>query len=995
METRDMDADPLKSVADTLFKYIFDVMYEPALARLDIESLPESFQEFGKGLQFLCKSISETRILAREMAIGNLNCELPSPNNEIAASLKMLNASLKHLTWQTQQVAKGDYNQRVHFMGDFSEAFNNMIDQLNQRHQRNLSERTKLEMYVNLIIMNCPNPILLFDSKGRLAYASDSYFNYCSINSIEDVMGKKIYDLFAPFVSEQSLRELIFLYENAFMENNIYKTELDIDFRKQGKWDHFNIQITPMLHPNGNSEGIIIFLFDTTDTMAARREAEQAREHAERSSRSKSNFLARMSHEIRTPMNAIIGMTELALREDVPAAAQEQIYTIKQAGINLLSIVNDILDFSKIETGKLEIIPADYLLSVLIYDVINIAKMRIHGSRLRFIVFLDSNIPNLLNGDLIRIRQILLNLLTNAIKYTKNGFVSLTVSRGESTDPNVINLVFEVVDSGIGIKQEEINRLFREFERFDIEKNRGIEGTGLGLAITQNLVTAMNGRIDVVSEYGKGSTFRVSLPQKISKDQKIAAVENPEKLNILIYERREITANSMIRTMKNMGIKYRLVSSSSDFYSCICSNDYTHAIMASNIYEKYVKDYPDCKTSAKFALVSEFGEALAGRNFSILTAPIFSVPLANFLNGFSDNYSNKISESSAGKFTAPDAKVLVVDDISTNLEVAEGLLLPYLMKVDLCKSGLEAIEAVKQTQYDLVLMDHMMPGMDGLKTLINIRELGAEIPYCRDLPVIAMTAVVSSSKEKLIKKGYNDFLSKPIDVNKLNQVLEKWIPKEKQKATAGEINRAADEENYEDREIIIDGVDTEKGIAKTGGKPANYVNILSIFYRDGIDKIREIKTSLETDNLPLYVIYVHALKSASAIIGADSLSESAEQLEEAGKQRDLAFIHSHNPVFIEDLEKILRNINTAMQKEQEEIINEPINMELLKPELINLKKALIAFDSSEINRASNVLQSFSQEALAGESVKKVLLNKLIGNYDEAVILINNLLTEIK
>jgi signal transduction histidine kinase/AmiR/NasT family two-component response regulator len=551
-----------------------------------------------------------------------------------------------------------------------------------------------------------------------------------------------------------------------------------------------------MVHVARNKYSYVLVFDDVSDYHAMISEINkkninlaELKDTAEEASRAKSRFLAQMSHEIRTPMNAILGMSELALRENIPPAAQEHLGTIKQAGINLLSIINDILDFSKIEAGKMEIACDEYLFSSLIYDVINIFKTKMNESRLQFIVFLDGNIPNYLYGDSARIRQIMLNILSNAVKYTEKGFVSLSVTVKSKESNNAI-LAIEVGDSGRGIKQEEINKLFSEFERLNLAQNKSIEGTGLGLSITKNLVDLMGGSIDIHSEYGKGSVFTVSLPQEARQDTRIASVKNPEEKNILIFERRQIYAESICKSMDNLGVKYKLALDISGFNDDITGGKYPYVFIAAALYEEVKNLITELNSSIKFVLIADFGEVIDDKNISVITMPVFSIPIANFLNGGSEPLAIYPKQKRILKIIAPEANVMVVDDIITNLKVAEGLLLPYKLKITLCKNGIQALKAVTLKHYDLILMDHMMPEMDGIEAAAKIREMSSEVPYFENIPIIALTAnAVSGTREMFLEKGFNDYLSKPIDIAQLDSVLKMWIPREKQKKHDEEENK--------------------------------------------------------------------------------------------------------------------------------------------------------------------------------------------------------------
>ncbi|MCL2010498.1 MAG: response regulator, partial [Synergistaceae bacterium] len=308
------------------------------------------------------------------------------------------------------------------------------------------------------------------------------------------------------------------------------------------------------------------------------------------------------------------------------------------------------------------------------------------------------------------------------------------------------------------------------------------EGVGLGLAITRSIVKAVGGSISAVSEYGKGSTFTVKLPQKFSAPEKLASVENPEKKSVIIYERRKTYSASLFYTVKNLGVNCTVASSDAELYEKMAGHSYAFVFTSFALYANNKETISKFGANTKIVLLTEFGEAVSDKNLRALAMPAYCIPVANILNGVSSSFTYSEDHERVIRFTAPDANVLVVDDINTNLKVAAGLMQPYEMRLSLCKSGMEAIEAVKSKNYDLVFMDHKMPGMDGMETTQRIRAMGGEEPYYKRLPVIALTAnAVSGTREMFLQNGFDDFLSKPVDIVSLNAVLEKWLPKEKQK----------------------------------------------------------------------------------------------------------------------------------------------------------------------------------------------------------------------
>jgi len=742
----------------------------------------------------------------------------------------------------------------------------------------------------------------------------------------------------------------------------------------------FHSYTTPMYDETGKIIGVVGSTDDVTDMNHLQRALE-------RSNNAMANFLANMSHELRTPLNAILGMSELVLRETIPPAVREYTHTIKRAGKNLLVIVNDVLDFSKFESGNLEIICEEYSFSSMLHNIINLIKMWVYDYHLRFVINVDNNLPDILMGDVDRIHQVCINLLSNAIKYTKQGFVSLSVE-GDMVDDNTIMLRIRIEDSGIGIKQEDIGKLFEKFIRLDQTKNKHIVGTGLGLTITQSLVVAMDGKIEVQSTYGKGSVFTVFLPQTIVGHTKLVTVNEPEKKFVLLFERREQLKESISYAMNGLGINYEFVSTPSEFYEHIQSKKYSHAFIASTLYDNVKEEYPGLKTETIIILVVELGETVTNPGIRILSTPIYSIPIANFLNGVDDGVDEKVAESMV-QFVAPTARVLSVDDIETNLVVFDGLLKMYEIQVDSCDSGMKAVEAVKNVFYDIVFVDHMMPEMDGIETVEHIRSLGNEYPHLQAVPIVALTAnAIVGVKEMLLDHGFNDFLSKPIDMNNLNTILDKWIPAEKRKA----MEKPLEKPNQDtDVGFEIEGLNIKQGITLSGGTVENYMRTLAIFLKDGRAKLGNIRMCLETNNLPLYTIYIHAMVSASANVGAQSLSDTAKTLENAGKQEDRVFIQTHNERFLTDLETLLERINAVLPRAEDAKPKSYVCWESVKTELTLLKTALNAYDSATIKRLTVDLQAMPQSSEVAPVIADILHNVLIGDYDKTITLIDSVL----
>lgn len=618
---------------------------------------------------------------------------------------------------------------------------------------------------------------------------------------------------------------------------------------------HYESHNKRIVDESGKIQGCVILILDMTDTETYINEIKRVRHQAEKASIAKSEFLANMSHEIRTPMNAIIGLNDIIMEECGDTEIYAHAKDVQSAAKSLLAIINDILDLSKVEAGKMELVYVDYYIKVMADEIIGMMDMAASQRGLILKYECDETIPCRYKGDDGRIKQILINIISNAIKFTKKGYVRVYITGKPGRDADEEMLIFHVEDTGCGIQEKDLGKIFEDFRQVDSKKNRSAEGTGLGLAIVKQLVELMGGTIGVESTYGKGTTVTIMIPQKI-------------------------------------------------------------------VDVRPVSEMPEIPQSEQ-----------------------------------------KMTDI----FTAPGVKVLIVDDNVINRKVARGFLKNYAFDLTEAGSGPEAIELVRSVRYDIIFMDHMMPGMDGIETAEIIRKDCGENGIT---PVmVALTAnAMEGMREHFLECGFQDFIAKPLDRKELNQLLLRWVPEKYRQRESGE----GESNPLDPSDFRIDGVDMEVAMKYYSGDEEGFADLLELYFMDGKQKIKLLQELVESDILR-YQIEVHGLKSASANIGAMNVSSMARAQENAAVQGDREFISDQFPALLAEYETLLANIGQFLEQRRQEAARKE---KLPCPPIRELREQTAA--------ALEELKHFrSQEC--SERVEKILLYELPKDMEERLL----------
>ena len=727
-----------------------------------------------------------------------------------------------------------------------------------------------LEAFSSLL-KTTPNYTIITDKNGKVRYLSDAMIEFTRFPLRELAVNRALLDLFPD-------EKLKLMFAEVLNSKGLFESVKTINTNDTER--HMRIIADKLIGDTGGLGGMFIDLTDITLLEESKKAAEQARIYAEDArmqaeiaNASKSKFLAAMSHEIRTPMNAILGITEMELESyDLPDSTKIGLHKIHTSGYILLGLINNILDLSKIETGNLELMPVDYDISSIISDTVHLNIVRIGSKPIKFMLNVCEHIPSRLIGDDLRIRQILNNIMSNAFKYTEEGKIVFDV-KAEPIDEDNTTLIFTVSDTGQGMSESQLERLFDEYSRFNMNVNRTTEGAGLGMSIVRHLLDLMGGKIDVQSETNVGTVVTVIIEQKIMDKDPIG---------------KELAYN---------------------------------------------------------------------------------------LENFQYSADSQMKKKQVLREYMPYGKVLVVDDVETNLYVAKGLLIPYGLEIKTALSGFEVLDLVNSgEQFDIIFMDHMMPEMDGMETTKRLRDNG----YTK--PIVALTAnAVIGQAQVFLENGFDDFIFKPIDIRILNAVLNKLI---RDKQTAEVLEQAKKEK----MDLYYEAMpDSHKSVVSDDDVVIDS-KLLTIFARDAKKSISVLQSFLSNiklasdEDLKLYITNVHAMKSSLANIGKFNASELAAVLEKAGKKNDRVTIRDETQKLIDILTEIVLTTESDDVIDDSDVVED---MALLVKELRELKVACENYDIDTSNAVLDRLGKLEWKAVTKEKFDLIAEHLLHSDFEKA------------
>jgi len=718
-----------------------------------------------------------------------------------------------------------------------------------------------------------------------------------------------------------------------------------------------------------------------------------------KSEREKDDFLANVSHEIRTPINTICGISEIMLKNDVPVEMREDMLNIQSAGRNLMSVVGDILDYSELQEGEFEIVEENYYVSSTIYDVINMSMAKKSEKKLELIVDCEADMPSVLVGDEQKIRRVIMNIVNNAIEFTSEGCVSIRF--GYRKEDYGVNLIVSVKDSGIGMSKESVENLFKKFSQADMGRTRKKGGVGLGLAIAQTIVNRMGGFITVKSELGRGSEFKIVIPQKVYDVSPIVELPDRNEINAAVYinmeqfrynEIRDEYGENIQRLVEQLKVKCHVCRNLQELKRWDKREEFNQIFISLLEYQEDPIYFDNlAKRKNVHIILDHYDDAkVQNKNLSKIYKPFFVLSILSALKNALAHNGEKVVEVENHQLYAPEAHILVIDDNRMNIRVVEGLLRAYGVEVSYALSGQEGIDMLSSKAYDLILLDHMMPGMDGVETFHHIRK--KPDLYYKEIPIIALTAnAIAGAREMFIKEGFNDFVAKPVESSVLQRTLKRHLPEEKLKsldeaermiieAKKAEEAKMETSQGAPKGELVIGDLDISKGILYCGNQE-NYLEILSSQRDSGKDIIEQAQSLYEKADWKNYIIVVHGIKSSMMSIGAVKLSEMAKALEFAGKSEDFDFIRREHASMIKEFERVMQILYDckylADAEEKTAVVNKPeLSDEEFVQKLQELENVTYEFDASKVIPILDELGKFAYRSKDLEKELKPVYKKV-------------------